>query len=600
MPEPREPEPAPLRLAGAVAITGLLLLVACVAARRLGDFDLPMHMATGRLLLQTWHLPRVDDFSYLHGTIRYIEVISVVLFYGAFRLGGALGLQLVGGVAAGALASSLWLQSRRFGPIALVSTAVAVASASSFLVVRSSALSFPLLAATLLALDGHRRHAREGNRRRATQWLAAFVGLAFVWANVHGSVPFGLLVGLMYLGYRVACRVARGRAGDLLPEDDGRQALAVGIAVALAFVAASVNMAGPELLAGPMRFGGQVHLLGTFSEWARPTWAFFRDQEPLFPLVLAAAVLAGVLGRDAETGARVPALYDLLLVLMAFACSLTAVRLLPMSMVLLAPWLARRLGRTADGPRVAWLACAGSTLLVSARVLSAPLPLGIGFDTSHLPEGAVRWVEEHHPVDAMWNSPPFGGYLAWRLYPGVRILMDGRHGLAYDLADVTAVDASEQDPAAFASLVGTHHIEWAVTRAFEGAASGVPLAASSDWTMVFLDDVAAVYVRRDGPDAPFARTGYLVLRHLFSPEQILSLAVRGGESALALAHDGALAAEQAPGSARSMFVAACGAIAVRDASMFQAYFNHLAALAPGHPALGALRQAWDAAVRSGA
>jgi hypothetical protein len=249
---------------------------------------------------------------------------------------------------------------------------------------------------------------------------------------------------------------------------------------------------------------------------------------------------------------------------------------------------------------VAWLACAGSTLLVSARVLSTPLPLGVGFDTSHLPEGAARWVEQHHPVDAMWNSPPFGGYLAWRLYPDVRILMDGRHGLAYDLADVTAVDASEQDPAAFASLVQAHHIEWAVTRAFEGTASGVPLATSSDWTMVFLDDVAAVYVRHDGPDAPLAATGYFLLRHLFSPEEILSLAVRGGKSAAPLAHDGALAAQQAPGSPRSMFLGACGAIAVRDATLFHAYVDHLAALAPGHPALGALRQAWDAALRSGA
>lgn len=602
MPEPREPEPPPARgrLAGAVAVAGLLLLVTCVTARRLGDFDLPMHLATGRLLLRTWHLPRIDDFSYLHGTIRYVEVVSVALFYGAFRLGGPLGLQLVGGVSAGALAMSLWLQSRRFGPIALVTTGLAVASASSFLVVRSSALSFPLLAATLLALDTHRRLAREGKRREAMRALAAFVGLAFVWANVHGSVPFGLLVGLVYLGYRVACRVARGRAGALLPEDDGRESLAVGVAVGFALVAASINMAGPELLAGPLRFGGQLHLLGTFSEWARPTWTFFRDREPLFPVVLAAAALAGLLGRDAESRVRVPALYNLLLVLLAFACALTAVRLLPLAMVLLAPWLARRFGRSGDNPRAAWLACAGSTLLVSARVLAAPLPLGVGFDTSHLPEGAARWIEEHRPVDNMWNSPPFGGYLAWRLYPDVRILMDGRHGLAYDLADVTAIDASEQDPAAFASLVEAHHIEWAVTRAFEGVASGVPLAASSDWSMVFLDDVAAVYVRRDGPDAPLAATGYVLLRHLSPPEQILSLAVQGGKVAAELAHDGALAAEQAPGSPRSMFLGACGAIAIRDAPLFQAYVDHLSTLAPGHPALGALRQAWDAALRSGA
>jgi hypothetical protein len=585
-----------------VAIVGLLLLVTCVSARALGDFDLPAHMATGRLIWQSGHIPRVDDLSYLHGSIRYIELLSVSLFYGAFRLGGLLGVQLLGGIAAAGIAVSLWAQTRRFGPASLVCTALALASASTFLVVRSSALSFPLLALALLVLDGHRRAVRArgvGGPRITRRWLGAYVGLAFVWANVHGSVTLGLLLGLTYLGHVVACRLARGRAGALLPQSDGQDALEVGVAVLLAVAAASVNTGGPEVLLGPLRYGGQVHMLGAFSEWAQPTWALLRDHEPLVPVMLALAVLAGAFGRDAESGERVPALFDVLLVLLAFACALTAVRLLPMAMILLAPWIARRAGRSGESARAAWLACAGSTLLVSARVLSAPLPLGVGFDTSHLPEGAVRWIETHHPIDDMWNTPPFGGYLAWRLYPGVRVLMDGRHALAYELADVSAVDASEQDPAAWASVVQAHHIEWAVTRAFRGTAAGVPLAAAGDWTMVFLDDVAAVYVRGDGPNAALASHGYRVLRHLTSMEQALSLAVRGGPDAGALARDGALAVEQAPGSARSTFFAACGAIALRDGALFGAALEKLNGLAPGDPAIRALMGAWDSAIRQG-
>ncbi|HEX8794293.1 MAG TPA: hypothetical protein VF765_25290 [Polyangiaceae bacterium] len=579
-------------VAGFVAALALVLLAMGVSLRLLGDFDMPLHIATGRRVWETGHVPRVDDFSYLHGTVRYTELASVSLFWWAYRVGGALGLQLVGGLSAAGIAAALWAQTRRFGPIAFVACALAIAGSTTFLVVRSSALSFPLLALTLLALDVHRRAAGTPRGRKA---LGAFVGLSFVWANTHGSVPFGLVVGAMYAAYRATCRVARGRLGGLLPAADGSDAPAAALAVTLAVAVASVNTAGPGLLLGPLRFGGQVHTLASFTEWARPTWGFYRDHEPVAALVLVAAVLSMALGRDADTGERTPALYEVGLLAMALACSATAVRLVPFAMILSSPLVARRLSR-AVRPRgesaVVPLVCSACALLAPASVLVANVPLGIGFDPTHLPEGAARWAEAYHPTGNLWNSPPFGGYLAFRLYPEVRILMDGRHGTAYPIQDVLEVEASEVDPATFASLEREHDLQWAVTRALEGASDGLPLAASPDWAMVFLDDVASVYVRRDGPNAPMAGDGYRVLRHTSPPGAVLALAEHPGDAAGALAHDGELAAAQAPGSARAAFLAACGAIAARDAAAFADARARLAALAPGNPAITAVDGVW--------
>ena len=577
-------------LVAGLAGLGVLLLVVGVSARKLGDFDLPMNLATGRLMWHTGHVPRIDEFSFLHGTVRYVELVSVTLYTAALRLGGYLGLQILGGLSAACLAAALWLQSRRFGPVAFVTTALPVAAASSFLVVRSSALSFPLLAAVMLALDLHRR---QPGTRRGRQALGAFVALSLIWANTHGSVPFGLLVGATYLAYRVGCRIGRGRLGALLPASDGSDVGAVGVAFVAAVGVACLNTAGPELLLGPLRWGGKLAVLGTFSEWARPTASFFADHEPLIAVTLALAVLAGLFGRDADSGTRVPALYDLLLLLLALACAATAVRLLPLSVILVSPWLARRLGRQVDPTPVVRGACAASMVLASAAVWLSPLPRGVGFETSHLPEGAARWAETHHPEGHLWNSPPFGGYLVWRLYPPVQVLMDGRNGLAYDLSDVARVDASEREAPAFVSLVRDHDLQWAITRAFEGDPAGIPLSNSREWTMVFLDDVAAVYVRRGGVDDRLAADGYRMLRHLSNPGEVLDLAVRGGASARSLAHDGALAAADAPRSPRAAFLEACGAIAVRDEGAFRAASTRLAALAPGHPALGVLAAAWS-------
>lgn len=585
-------------VAAAAAVLALVLLAAGVSLRLLGDFDLPLHVATGRLIWSTGHVPRIDDFSYLHGTVRYTELLSVSLFWGAYRAGGALGLQLVGGLSAVVIAAALWVQTRRLGPISLVATALALAGAATFLVVRSSALSFPLLALTLLALDVHRQLP---GTRRGRQALGAFVALSLVWANTHGSVPFGLLLGAGYAAYRAACRAARGRLGALLPVRDGSDAAAAAVALVIAVAVASLNTAGPGLLLGPLRFGGKVHMLASFTEWARPTWSFYRHHEPVAALVLLAAVASMALGRDADTGARTPALFELGLLATALACSATAVRLVPFAVILSAPLIARRLSgalgaRRASG--VVTLACAAGTLLAPASVLASDYRLGVGFDTSHLPEGAARWVEAHHPTGHAWNSPPFGGYLAFRLYPEVRVLMDGRHGTAYELADVAAVDASEVDPAAFATLERAHDIQWAVTRALEGATDGLPIASSRAWAMVFFDDVASIYVRLDGPDARFAAEGYRVLRHTTPPGAVLALAERPGSMADALAHDGALAAAQAPASARAAFLAACGAIAVRDAEAFGEARTRLASLAPGSAPLDALDAVWTR-VRAG-
>jgi hypothetical protein len=192
----------------------------------------------------------------------------------------------------------------------------------------------------------------------------------------------------------------------------------------------------------------------------------------------------------------------------------------------------------------------------------------------------------------MWNPSSFGGYLAFRLYPQAQILMDGRQGMTYDMRDVVSVEQSEHDPTTFTELTRRLDLQWAVTRAFEGTSSGSPLAAADDWTMVFLDDVAAVYVRRGGPDDRFAASGYRLLRHLTAPAEVLSLALRGGPRGVELAHDGALAQQQAPGSPRATFLEACGALALRDAPRFVAATRLLSSQAPDNPARAVLEKAW--------
>jgi hypothetical protein len=167
----------------------------------------------------------------------------------------------------------------------------------------------------------------------------------------------------------------------------------------------------------------------------------------------------------------------------------------------------------------------------------------------------------------MWDFSPFGGYLAWRLYPEYLIFMDGRNTHAHSVSSVLRSSAAMYDRGQFVALTNEFEMQFAVMSAKDQEAFGIPLAQSPDWTMVHLDDVSSVYVRNDGANTALAARGYKLLRHLSTP------------------------LEQDPTSARAAFFAAAGELAVRDFGAFDLAVQRLTLLASGHPAISALLQA---------
>jgi hypothetical protein len=192
----------------------------------------------------------------------------------------------------------------------------------------------------------------------------------------------------------------------------------------------------------------------------------------------------------------------------------------------------------------------------------------------------------------MYNFMPFGGYLAYRLYPTHRVFMDGRNTLARSAAFVKRAQDAGTQAKTFSAVVRDYGLEWAMTTSADAEVHDEPLARSEEWQMVYLDDVAAVYVRRDGPNAKLAQHGYRALRHLVQPGALLRESMHDGPVAVALGHDGALALAQAPDSPRACFLAAAGGIAIRDPVLFSNGVERLAKLAPSHPALALLEGAW--------
>jgi hypothetical protein len=508
------------RLAGGLAVVGLVAGVVVAAARKLGDFDLPWHLALGRAVATTGRLPLRDDLSFtFRGQRAPDEFLADTILYGAARVGDGLGLQLLAALAISLLAWLLVARARPAPwPIGVAFAALALMCMGPWLVVRPALLSFVCLAAFAAVIDRHRQTERG---------LWRLVPLQLLWANLHGFAVFGPLLALAYAAYRLAWR--RG--------DGARTA---GIAVAVAAVAC-VSPLGWRLYVDPFVV---VYHQPLITEWTRTSLGFVvRYDLPL--LVLGVATL-GALVRTR------PDPFDVLLALVALALALMAVRMIALGAILAAPLAARGLAPALARARgsAALVALLG---LASGPVIGATpgLRYGRGYDFANLPEGAVRFITAAQPRGAPWNFMPFGGWLAWRLHPEVRVFIDGRTGRLYPVPFFERYAQAEHDAATFAAFAAEYDLQWAVVRARPGESFGEPIARDPRWTMVYLDDCAAVYVRRDGPNRALAERGYARLRHLTQPPRGPVAPALAG----ALRHDAALAVAQDPTSPRARALA---------------------------------------------
>lgn len=563
------------RSARILAALGLAALVVALSFKRLGDLDLPWHLALGRWMSRVGHLPRIDDLSYTARPIAYADVLWDRAAYALMRL-GPFALQLGGAIVAGALAFVLWLRARAAGPVALLVVALSMAALEGWLLVRPATTTFLLIAIVGGAIEAH---------RAGTRWpLLTLVPLHALWSNVHGAAFVGVLMLAAYAAHRALSRVLR--RGIFPAGDAGDAGLVAAIAVA-AGVATTFNRAGLRYFTGPLQV---APFMAGITEWARPTPTFVFATVPLVGVFAVLAVVALAVGREES---RLPRGYELAILALAAVFFGTALRLIPMAIVLVTPLVARRLGPLVPNTRAMNVACGFATLLVAPFMLLAfhggP---GVGFAPDHFPERAVAYVRAARPAGHMWNFSPFGGYLAWELHPEHRVFIDGRAQWVYGIELTERAWRSERDPAAFAELARTWDFQWAVCRV--GGDACAHLAATRAWTMVHLDDRSTVYVRNDGPNAHLARDGYRLVRHTTPPEVALRIAVTGAPGADELSHDGALARRQDPTSPRATLLDACGAIAARDEARFRDALEHLARLRPGHPAVGALRGAWSA------
>lgn len=443
-------------------------LLLSFSADLFNDGDTSWHLAAGRMILDNWSVPDVDPFSFTFSGQPWVahEWLAEALMAFVHREAGWGGLSVLSAGAVGMLLLLIGSKAARHMPpvyVACVLTAL-VLVLGPFILARPHVLAWPLLAGwTLLLL-----RARDAGKAPA---LAASA-LMLVWANLHGSFLFGLLlIGPLALE-------------ALLEAESKPRAMKEWGLFGVASLAASLMT--PHGIHGWL-FPFQVSSMETLSliqEW-RPTNLM---EMKGFTAVLLGTVAFAVLKRP-----KVPVI-RLLLLLALLILAFQHVRHQAVLAIVGALILVEPIGRAVHGEQnpgarglsLAPLAAALLLVLVLARLMS---PIEQPQSATN-PAAAIASLDDDLRSKPVLNSYSFGGPL---ILNGIKPYVDGRADMYGDdfMRDYSKITGG--DPVAFGRAVSRWNIGWTIL------APGEKLVASLDrnqgWRRIYADRWAVIHVR---------------------------------------------------------------------------------------------------------
>jgi hypothetical protein len=449
----------------AVLAVGALLL----GTRPLQDQDIFFHLAAGRAIVESGHLPAFDPFIFLlSGTPTiYPEWGFEVIFHGAERLAGLPGVFALVALVGGLTSVLLYRISRRWAAplaaLAIVLCAGAVLEWRSL--PRPEIFLMLALAAAVWAVP-----IKQGEDRRRWWWA---VPIAWALAMCHPSVV--LLLGVM--GALALEQALRTRA--VFP---------LGV-MAAAGVAACLTPYGIDQVLLPYRFMGDGALVNGLSEF-RP--ALDTEYRYLFLAAVAGGLAAILLaGRKASWG-------TVLIFAVFTAAAYRHGRLIPLLAIPLTILLSIAWSVASGWRRHALL---GILAVASALAVSvfATGPRGVGLDARVLPQQAAARIAGLAPGTRIANFFDFGGYFEWRLGAVYPLLVDGRNFDANRAVHLH--DAIFRADPGWQQFLAENRIDVVVTPPHMSV-SGLPvplfylLISDPDWIMSDAELAGVTFVRR--------------------------------------------------------------------------------------------------------
>lgn len=451
------------------------------------DPDLWWHLRTGDVIVNDG-IPATDIFSFTVEGREWIthEWGSQAIMWLLWSAGGAAGL-IVAFTALIAGAFLLAFRTSRARPMVTALMVVLAAAAARIATApRPQMFNLFFLALLIWMLERVRRGAA-GPR---SVWLA--VPIVVLWANLHSGYLVGVVVLAVYaVGEAIEHRTRSSRA---LPAPTRRALPAV---AAGAFVGSILNPSGWHLWTYPFETLRSPAMRTYIREWHSPD--FHSSWFWPFALMLIVTVVTLV------ASPRKPGATQLLLVFGTGVASLQSMRHIPLFAIVAIPVVAEQLEvawdqalarRTQRRPsslassRPIGVLTASLAALIVTLYLSAAIGSNDDAIAAFYPVDAVDVIESSELADARgYNAYGWGGYLIWRDIP---VFIDGR-------ADVYGDDfmyfyfQAEDAESDWREPLDRFEVDYVLLP--PSAELGVVLTEAPEWTSVYEDGVAEIYVR---------------------------------------------------------------------------------------------------------
>jgi hypothetical protein len=352
-------------------------------------------------------------------------------------------------------------------------------------------ITFALTCLELYLLQGYL-----SGRSRALQFFPLVMAL---WANLHG----GWVIGFVWLGIALVAELVGWVWEPSNPAHRAHVRL-LAIVTAASAVAVLATPHGFNLYLYPFQTVASMAQERLIVEWFSPDF----HQPYLHPFE--GMVLLLIVGFALKR----PTLHDLLLSVVAVALALQSVRNIALFIAATTPLLintysaawkeiSKARGWKLQLPTqplfavVTAIALVVIALTTVAHIVTetSPSHQATLTDTTY-PVGAADWLAAHPEVGIrMYNQYGWGGYLAYRFYPQTnrRVFIFGEAALMGDdlLNEYQDVQTLRPD---WKALLDKNGVDYIVYNRGEALAN--VLATQPDWTLVYQDSVAVIYIRK--------------------------------------------------------------------------------------------------------
>jgi len=468
----------------------IFLAVLALGARMLNmDGDLPRHLLTGRVILETRTIPTVEPFVYPYEGRPYVshEWLADVIFYLIQNTFGLAGLVVLG---AALLASAFTLiysyASSRFDArlpvLILVLWGAAVTSLNW--VTRPHLISMLLLATWLIWTD------KLARGEKFPAWI--FFATMILWSNLHGEFIAGMLVTLAYaVGWTIEFLFNR-------VETDLQTGARLWTVFLASGVASLFNPATYHTYVTILGFVNNPYLMSRMAESNPPD--FSRPEFLALLGLLAASILLLVIHPKRLTTGQA-------FLLAGFsAMSLLAARNLhlygivaPFVLAETVQGLTRLKGvraiesvlKNVEGQVKSALWPVVTVILFGALILGTKVRNIYSFDSAFFPVDALTWLEAHPQEGRMFNNLNWGGYIALQLWPEQKVFADSMADVTGELTRQYEMVISMTE--GWKDVFSKYQIEWMIIPTNSELAQA--LGGSSAWETLYADSTANILRR---------------------------------------------------------------------------------------------------------